>query len=516
MDGANDVFAISCPSRDFCLAGDLSGNLLYSTHPTSATPTWDSTNVSGLVSGGAGLEGIQCPSVKACYALADSLEYSGGDILASSSPEGGPMAWTSVYSDPNALANISCPSTTECVASDDDVNVVASSQPSEPGSWSVVSQFAGYYPSAGLSCSTDVCAISRSDGYLQVSTDPTGGSSDWDSIQLSGASLSGIGCAATTCVASDGPGFLSSMEPTGGAGAWSLTAPEVDGYDSLSGATCANAHLCAFVDSSGSLLISEDPSGGPSKWTVVDLDSHPLGWAGCPSASLCLAADAWGNEFSSATPTSPASWAESAVDSAGFTTFACPYVSLCLATDSETRSSVNTTPPDGWSTPNPIQPNTFANVAAACASTLRCAFASRAGYVDATSNAPSNDFTPTKVPGYPDGISCPSADLCVAVDYAGQVLTSENPFSASPEWSVTATPSPDALSAVDCTSVTMCVAVDEDGNAYVSTTPRGPSSDWTAQDIDGTYDLSSIWCGKQAGICLATDTAGRTVFGEIG
>ena len=70
-----------------------------------------------------------------------------------------------------------------------------------------------------------------------------------------------------------------------------------------------------------------------------------------------------------------------------------------------------------------------------------------------------------------NGVSCPSAALCVAVDATGKVLVSSDPGAASPSWAGAPIDSGHALSAVSCASSTLCVAVDDAGNVLASANP---------------------------------------------
>src|SRR4051794_24036455 len=69
------------------------------------------------------------------------------------------------------------------------------------------------------------------------------------------------------------------------------------------------------------------------------------------------------------------------------------------------------------------------------------------------------------------GISCPSASLCVAVDRAGNVVSSNDPTGPREAWTVSKvdTSRDEGLTGISCPSVSLCVAVDGAGNVVTST-----------------------------------------------
>src|SRR5207342_832113 len=79
-----------------------------------------------------------------------------------------------------ALLGVSCPSTSLCVAVDDEGNVVTSTSPTGgAGAWTVTG-VDGSNEFVGVSCpSTSLCVAADFDGNIVTSTDPTGGASKW-------------------------------------------------------------------------------------------------------------------------------------------------------------------------------------------------------------------------------------------------------------------------------------------------------------------------------------------------
>jgi hypothetical protein len=115
-----------------------------------------------------------------------------------------------------------------------------------------------------------------------------------------------------------------------------------------------------------------------------------------------------------------------------------------------------------------------------------------------------------------DGVSCPSVSLCVAVDWAGNVLTSTNPSGGRDAWAITnlhpgGGPSGHGLDAISCASTQFCAAI-SNGEVLTSTDPTGGPSAWTATPVRQCPPcLTSISC-PSASLCVAVDIGGNVVF----
>jgi hypothetical protein len=109
------------------------------------------------------------------------------------------------------------------------------------------------------------------------------------------------------------------------------------------------------------------------------------------------------------------------------------------------------------------------------------------------------------------GISCPSAQLCVAVDASGRVMHSTNPIGAVTDWSKPVRVNPTAapgggvagFSAIDCPTTTFCIAIGNGASNQIATTtnPSGPASAWTLTTVGNGVLLDSVSC---AGATLCT------------
>jgi hypothetical protein len=102
------------------------------------------------------------------------------------------------------------------------------------------------------------------------------------------------------------------------------------------------------------------------------------------------------------------------------------------------------------------------------------------------------------------GVSCPSAQLCVAVDAAGRVMHSTNPIGGAADWSKPARVNPTTapgggfagFSAISCPTTTFCIAVDNGASNQIATTtnPTGPASAWTLTTVGNGVLLDSVSC----------------------
>ena len=92
--------------------------------------------------------------------------------------------------------------------------------------------------------------------------------------------------------------------------------------------------------------------------------------------------------------------------------------------------------------------------------------------------------TATQAPCSLNGMSCPSTDLCVAVESDGGVVTSSNPTGGAVAWKVTHLFDASALGsnllrAVSCPSSNLCVAIEIPGSVLTSSKPTGGGAAWT-------------------------------------
>jgi hypothetical protein len=113
-----------------------------------------------------------------------------------------------------------------------------------------------------------------------------------------------------------------------------------------------------------------------------------------------------------------------------------------------------------------------------------------------------DDQPPFASPTQVRGVSCPSADLCVAVDGVGDVLASTDPRVGTAAWARTKVT--EGFDGVSCPSVKLCVAV---GNEVIATTadPAEGTGAWSVASVN--RHLQAVSCASVS-LCVATDGQG--------
>jgi hypothetical protein len=103
------------------------------------------------------------------------------------------------------------------------------------------------------------------------------------------------------------------------------------------------------------------------------------------------------------------------------------------------------------------------------------------------------------------GLSCPSTQLCVAVDGSGEVMVSTSPTLAGGAWQGADVDGVIALSGISCPSSSLCVAVDRAGNVLTSADPSGGGATWQITNLGRGQPLTSVSCASVS-LCVAGDT----------
>lgn len=317
----------------------------------------------------------------------------------------------------------SCPSPSFCVVGGSDSLVATSSDPTAgPGAWDVfhVGGTVSHeekepgehlvFPGAqirGFSCpSTSLCVGATYDGRIVSSTDPSGGEGAWSLTPLQGEKeprihLTGISCPSPSfCVAvAYGGKVVTSRAPTGDVSAWKLA--QLEGSLDLRGVSCPTTSFCAAVGNEGKIAVSTDPGGPASAWSVVGAPGgeSSLNGVSCPSPSLCVTGNA-GQMISSTDPTGGLGAWHAVLAGSGLPVkgVSCPSPAACAAVDNNADAIVSTDPASGaWD---------FTNVIAARQSE-----------------------------GITNGmfaISCPATSLCLAAGMYEQIIFSTDAFATEP------------------------------------------------------------------------------------
>jgi hypothetical protein len=316
------------------------------------------------------------------------------------------------------------------------------------------------------------------------------------------ATLRDISCpTAQFCAAVDwNNDVISSTDPGGGPGAWTASlidsGPAADG--GLKAVSCPTSQFCAAVIPRGGVIASSAPAGGQGTWSgPAQIDpNHDLTDVSCPSPSLCVAVDDAGHVFDSTDPSAgTAAWTGAAVgpQSSGlenpgtqFAAVACASASLCVAVADVVTGCqfykgelqfCNSSPLVATST-NPAGGPSSWNVAALTADP---------GLVFAA-------------------LTCPSDQLCLAIDAEGRLISSVDPSAGAGSWSAPAqvVTGNHVVTDIACHSVSLCAAVDEEGNVTTSTDPTGGAGAWVSAKVTDA-NLNAISCPADAA-CVAVGT----------
>jgi hypothetical protein len=307
---------------------------------------------------------------------------------------------------------------------------------------------------------------------------------------------------------------------------WSMPTLIGEAGAPVNGVSCASPSFCVAAAGAGDILTSTDPSA-PSSWPVTHVDGdNSISAVSCASLSLCVAVDGAGDMLTSTEPTvQPPTWTMRNVDLSGpISDVSCVASTFCVAVDhrGNVLTSTDPTEPSTWESPVKIDKNprteSGANViwGVSCASESLCVAVDSAGNV-LTSTDPTAKSATWRVSSVEGdaiyGVSCPSESLCVAVDAGGNVVSSTDPNAPSPTWTVTYHVDTHQLYGISCVRPSTCVAVDSAGNVVSSTEPAEGASAWTVTSVDSPQQLYGVSCVSLS-LCVAVDDTGNGLIGS--
>jgi hypothetical protein len=291
--------------------------------------------------------------------------------------------------------------------------------------------------------------------------------SSWSTPTTLGTSLSLVESAAVSCYSAS---FCVAVDDTGNAytfngAAWSAQQPIDSAGFNNDAVSCPSATFCVAVDADGRALT--DTSGtwsSPVTLGVGSAASPSLGDAvSCASASFCVAvgpshlASVWNG----------ASWtAANAVDPAGeMASVSCPAGgSFCMAVDQQGYALTYAS--GAWSTPVQVDPSGHPLVSVSCASASFC-FASDPNRPAVATYSAGTWALPSSPDADPISVSCepsPSAAFCAGVE--GETNRQSNALTYNGSaWSALTHIGGSLLNGVSCASAQFCLALDAAGNA---------------------------------------------------
>jgi hypothetical protein len=316
IDGPGKYFWLRCPSASLCVASDIQGELFTSSDPAGGARSWSAADLGR----GKALSSIDCPSARVCVG-----DDAGGNLLTSTDPTGGASAWEET-SLGTQLFGSTCASTGLCLAYDADGNIASSTNPTAGAStWTFVhadsavpSDCGHYYPGYDcepriddISCqSTSLCLAGDGEGNVLTSVNPASPNATWTMKNLDPASPSfeslQVACPLIVlCVAKRDYGSTAWSTDARGAGASAWTVDASPAGDGLISMTCPSATFCGYYSNETSVArvaTTTNPMSDPTRWTTTKVDTSDLTTLACPSASLCVAADSTGNAIAGAEP----------------------------------------------------------------------------------------------------------------------------------------------------------------------------------------------------------------------
>jgi hypothetical protein len=294
------IESIACPTARLCVAADLAGRILATTHPTGGAASWKAADVDGAVP----IVDLSCPSAAFCVALGKQ-----GTILTSTDPAGGAARWK-VTSVPAALDGVTCLSSALCIGSSSTTpsGVYTSRHPAGGTAAWILSTFRKQDlqgPSAIVCPTKSLCVGSDGRYTLGYTARPASGASAWRPLEPGPdfpILLQEISCpSASVCVASGVypdvhgliPELITSTDPTGGSRAWH---EHESGYgwlvDCPAAAECFQFRPCILGSpctrqAATAMLTTTDIAARNPVWKYVSGPIGP-GAASCPTVSLCV------------------------------------------------------------------------------------------------------------------------------------------------------------------------------------------------------------------------------------
>jgi hypothetical protein len=394
------------------------------------------------------------------------------------SASGGPATVVPIDPIGGTPTDVSCPTSSFCLAVDDSGGTVAY----QHGSWgppTVVNPGAespnNDYALSAVSCvSADFC----------VTIDEQGDALTWNggswtrTPEVTGRANIGsaVACVSTTfCVAVAG-----SSATTFDGSNWSTpTSAEVPNAQHLSTVSCLSPTDCVALDTQGNAAMFDGQSWttAPGVFGTVADVAVSCGSTSCVAVAGTKAAT-WDGQAWSPTTTVPGA-------SAYLTSISCPADNDCVATDN--AGNAFTLANGTWTESADIDA-AGGLVAISCADATFCMAVDSWGYATASDAGDWGRSTlADQDTGGLDDVSCPTGQFCAAVDESGNAVT----FDGS-TWTAPAIVDPHAiLRLVSCASASFCVAVGSTrSDAGLLYTYDGAA--WT--EVTGLPLIDSISC----------------------
>ena len=469
--------AVSCSATSLCVAVDRFGNGFATTNPTVAHPTWKPAAITGIDV----LQGVSCVSTTMCVAVGYTSPggFSHEWAAITTNPTSATPTWTTTEIEPGlgaAVTAVSCTSTSFCLAVDDHGRALRTTNPTAASpAWTAQDDIDGLNGYDTVACvATSLCVAGQyATGRAAITTNPAAGTPAWKVPQIDGFSpITGISCpSASFCAAVDEQGnALVSTNPGAASPTWKST--DIGDIGALVAISCPDASLCVAADMSGNAIVSTNPAAASPTWTATHIDGAPLSAISCVSTALCVAVDRSGFTVTSTDPAGAnPGWFTTPVGSGYTGGVSCPSTSLCVVVDAG-HAYVSKNPTADF--PSWTSTTLYFNgdqtppmYAVSCPDAGLCVAGTLYGLLWTSTN-PAADTpawaAPAGLNSQTTGVSCPDSDFCVAVgSLKGRALVSADPADPSPTWTDANLDTPYFMQGVSCVSPALCVAVDRAG-----------------------------------------------------
>ena len=584
--GQPSLESVSCASTADCVA--VGDDVVDRGGEQPLAESWDGTSwkldsVPSATLGG-DLEGVSCPTAGECVAVGVGFNSSGLEIGMSDSWDG--STWVRVkVAQPSGnsgtdLTSVSCTSEDACTAvggyegGGEEGSTLAESWTGE--SWVIQKtpnpKGSSYTVLISVSCTSpaDCIAVGLASPIIQPGPNSLGESwngTTWTIMSTpnpngsEGTQLNGVSCASSTaCIAVgeyfDSAGVNATLAMSWDGATWTIVAspsPSAEG-SSLAAVSCASPSACtavgnSFVSKSPSILLVEHWDG--EAWSTQKADAKPgvtgagLSGVACLSKTFCLAvgndeffspiSEIWNGSVWKVTPAPAGSGGGELND------VTCVNTTDCIAVGSPSGSEIGLAERwDGQTWTDLKTPNGTGNLeSVSCTSATSCMSvgttegSSQPLPVPLAESWDGQKWSMTQIPNPAGsfqadvrGISCPSADDCVAVgeslndlQVASPLIYSWNGTKWTIETSAGASLSNLGLTGVSCTSPSSCLvvgyAVDRLGSPEAFSEVWNGST-WTSEKIPtphGGAEPDGVQCSS-ATACVTVGARSRGALAE--
>ncbi len=467
-------------------------------------------------------DGLACPSTSSCVAADNQgnvITFDPGTSAAPVLTSLGKTSWSAV----------ACPSATQCTVAG--AGLEATFDPASVAGTTPVKIETAKNPIIDLACPSAAQCTALDNGGGEVTFNPQAPpTTPPDRVAIAGSSAVAIACAASTqctVIAQNGKEFT--FDPTTPTPPVSKAQIDTSGIgggpgqtEGLTAISCPATTSCVAVDAVGRAIGFAPASPGTPKPVRIDGGSPLLG-VSCPSARQCTAMgpyiESTFNPLSGKAPTHGTIVTDHFFQASDV---ACATTTRCLAIITGHQATFD---PRQFKRPKMHQLASFGDAAItgiACPTATECVAVDGDGYGISYDPATAK-FIKRRIKVEEGealtGSACSSKTQCTAVDNDGQQITfspvtgkviTTTAIDASVGLDAASGDSDDELDDVSCPATTLCVAVDTRG-AAVAFNPRSKHSVKPTL-IDTGHDLTSVSCPTTQR-CVAVDGSGRALTG---